>query len=577
MAAHVFAESVDVLHRRVYYWRERRSGDASITQRWIERSNLTDRLASVRGIADFLVQNAPSLKAEFDKYTLDVDLRTLFKALHNAPEEERPALIELAAGYLDSVTPSVYADTDPYLRLCCHLALNRMVPELMELVADEPPVVHRLHHGHYLDLPFIGDKRLGIPDEIYAADDLIELHSRIDDVAWQDGRLRMEGHAYIRCVPMGPDSHIRVSLWHERTGTEVEVPVTRVVRPDVTVESRQTAVSYDHSGFVVEVDPAQLKSGRWSTGLGSWSWRIQVRAGGQKRSNVVKYMAEGRGWWLDPAVIGSVWARHTNVGGGALGLQINEPGAILTGLRQDGGVIQLNGRFTRTDTDAAVARLVLTRDDSEEVQVPVSIGPEGPGGRTFHCRVPLTALVTPLDVIHRETHALTIGEGMRYEVRLVVSDQIRSPIAIPAGMEHGLYTLGDREIRLTATRYGNLTVAERVARPTVTSWGTDGGRLTIAGEYRGPRMDALVLRRHDPRIDVPVPLTWTGTRFAGSFEPPEVQDTWSLLAETDVGDVSVVADRNLLAAGRPVVGWAALGAHKGDSLVVRVKFDPVSD
>jgi hypothetical protein len=161
-------------------------------------------------------------------------------------------------------------------------------------------------------------------------------------------------------------------------------------------------------------------------------------------------------------------------------------------------------------------------------------------------------------------------------VRLAVG-QGRHAITLSPDVPYGHLTFGDREIRLTTSQYGNLSVIERITRPTVTSWAAADGRLAITGEYAGPRPDALILRRHDPRVNQAIPLTWDGTTFTASLEPPPgPADNWWLLVETGAGEVSVVADRSLLTKARPTVGGTALGAVKGDTVVLRVRYVPLS-
>jgi CDP-glycerol glycerophosphotransferase len=96
LAANLRAGAIDVLHPRVYYWRDRPTGD-STTQQVARMSNARDRVTSAHMVLDLLDRaDVPEARALAHAYLVDVDLVALATALPHVPDVERGELLGLA-------------------------------------------------------------------------------------------------------------------------------------------------------------------------------------------------------------------------------------------------------------------------------------------------------------------------------------------------------------------------------------------------------------------------------------------------------------------------------------------------
>ncbi|WP_067454462.1 bifunctional glycosyltransferase/CDP-glycerol:glycerophosphate glycerophosphotransferase [Actinomadura macra] len=270
--AHALAGSVDVLKETVYFWRKR---PGSITEDRYGWDNISQRMRSVGTLRAGLADYAPHLLAAFDEHALvDVDLRVLLEALPRTDDEHREDLVEIGAALVEKINPRVLKRFPALLRLQLHLLCRRMTPELLEVLrfvhlgspAQTPRVRRGLRPRWYAEYPFFEDEERAVPSHVYDVTDELTPMAAIDRAVWVDGRLRIEGHAYIKHLDSSTEDGSRIRVWllaSNRRGL-LRVPVQRVRRPDVTARSRQPVVSYDWSGFVAEIDPSSLRIfGRW--------------------------------------------------------------------------------------------------------------------------------------------------------------------------------------------------------------------------------------------------------------------------------------------------------------------------
>ncbi|WP_242903066.1 CDP-glycerol glycerophosphotransferase family protein [Actinomadura terrae] len=270
--AHALASSVDVLKDTVYYWRKR---PGSITEDRHGWDNLSQRMRSVSVLRAGLADYAPHLLGAFDEHALvDIDLRVLLDALPRTDDDHLDDLVEVGAALAKKISSRVLKRFPAILRLQLHLLCRRMVPELLEVLqfvqlglpAQTPRVRRGLRPRWFAEYPFFEDDERAVPSHVYDVTDELTPVAAIDRVGWVDGRLRIEGHAYIRHLDSSTRDGSRIRLWllaSNRRGL-MRVPVRRIRRPDVTARSKQPVVSYDWSGFVAELDPASLKIfGRW--------------------------------------------------------------------------------------------------------------------------------------------------------------------------------------------------------------------------------------------------------------------------------------------------------------------------
>ncbi|MCO5999595.1 bifunctional glycosyltransferase/CDP-glycerol:glycerophosphate glycerophosphotransferase [Actinoallomurus rhizosphaericola] len=561
--AHVLASSVDVLHPHVYYWRQRDSGELSITQRKAELANLEDRMLSVQQVHDFLREHAPQLKAIYDGYALEVDLRVLVESLLTAPDGDQKRILELGQEFLRDVDPSILENLKVSHRLGYHLLGRGMLPQLIEVLKFDRSekwrmeVVRRgrLRPRYYAKYPFFEDASLNLPTSLYDIGEELELQAGVDDVTCQDGRLRIDGHAYVKHLPMTSESRLDVWLEHTKSKRKIELPVTRVRRPDVTADSGQGAVSYADSGFRVDIPLTQLRiDSAWKAA--DWRIHVAVKTGGLRRTGTIGKQAPGRATWTPIAEVGDgARVQVTKSNSDAIVVRVKRPTVIVTGQRLDGDTAEITGWIDGTPGTCA---LQLTRRQGvRAIEFPVRTEPAAPaGGTSFTARIPMDQLAEDLDLVDRVVNVAQVGEGVQWDVSLMVDGKARK-LAMNDDVAAVRHAFGSREVTVTRTRYGNLTAVERSSRPVVdrTEWLPDG-RLRLSGTA-AERPPVLILRHRRVSHEHRFPLSWDGDRFTVEFTPgriaklagelPLASGNWAFVVNTPAGEVPVVIDRLRLA------------------------------
>ena len=523
--AHVLASSVDVHSPHVYYWRQRDSGEPSITQRKAELSNLEDRMESVRQVHNFLHAHAPRLKPVYDGYALDVDLWVLVASLLTATGDERDRIVELGQEFLGVVDDDVLDGLPAARRLSYHLLGRGLLPELLETLRFEQTERSRLsvvrrglaRRRFYARYPYFGDGTL--PRSVYDVTDELELVAGIDDVTWEGGRLRIDGHAYVERLAMTPDTRLEVWLEHTGSGRRVALPVTRVPRPDVTADSGQAVVSYDGSGFRVDVDPEKLKiDNAWQAA--DWLLRVSVQAEGLRRTGVFHRQARGRASWTPMSdVADGVRMQLMREGSEPVVIRLKRPGAFVTDLRVDGDGAEITGRVG--GTPKACELQITRRRGVAVVSVPAEVRPLAAGGSEFTARVPLAELAAEPDLVDRVVNVAQVGEGIQWDVAVRVRGKTRK-LAMTESARPVRYVLGASEVTFTTTRFGNLAVVERSSRPVVedVTW-TPDGRLVLTGTA-AERPRALILRHRRASEEYRFAMVWDGDRFTVEVAPGRV-------------------------------------------------------
>ncbi|MGI5164722.1 CDP-glycerol glycerophosphotransferase family protein [Spirillospora sp. CA-253888] len=592
ISAHVLAGKVDVLEQVVYYWRRR---EGSITRRRDEPANLGDRMKSVEMVQRFLKEHAPELKADFDRYALDVDLGILTESLVGADEETRRQTMELGVAALEHSEAVALRTMPVNRRLRFHLMGRRMLPELLEALAFEKTQHRyveyvrrgRLRKRWYAEYPFFEDAAKGVPLEVYEVNDELKLWSNVDEMRWQDGRLRIEGHANFERLAVAAPADLGLRAWLERKGRggrRVPLDVVRSHRPDVTGDSHQGAVSYDWSGFVAEIDPALLKTnGKWRPG--SWRLRVEASVPGHKAVDTVRSPGQARvKWTSDQAVDGPVRMRPV-AGGDGLLIQIRVDEVTLTGHRRVGGELELNGRLNDSHQAGSVQVRASRMHSLENVQRPASVEADG----TFTARLPLDELVSAPAVDDAVTGIAQVRDAVDWDVVLMVGDRTVK-IGMPGEALEGRYAVSGREFALTRTRYGNLRGVERSHRLVADRVVWIDDRLVVTGDFAGTesdRPDRLVLRRRRSSDRYEFPLSWEGGRFTTSFAPARVpafgeelplgSGVWELYALTDGRETNVVSERGALGLlPEPRVAGAhrvTVDSYQVDALLLRIRLD----
>ncbi|MER7543779.1 CDP-glycerol glycerophosphotransferase family protein [Spirillospora sp. NPDC127506] len=591
----LLATAVDVLDTTVYFWRDRPGTAPRLRP---DPAHVTERMATLAKVRNFVHDHAPELLAVHDMYALDLDVRELMLALPAATWEERERLVELGAEVVADADRSAAHGLDAIRRLALHLLGERMLPELLEVLKFEEgglqdvPIVPRgrLRPRWYARYPFFDDAERAIPLDVYDVTDEIGLWADVDRVEWDVDTLIVEGHAHFDRfdVSAAADSRIRVWMRDVKTGREVRLPVERTRCPEVTARSGQSNVSYDWSGFTVRVEPEYLLDGdEWRTA--TYELLAEVSTAGRRAVQRLTATAPAVRWTAARQVDEHVAVQPAAGDDDVFAVHVKRAKAVLTRIRRDGDVLELTG-WTRRALGAGAAMVAARRHGGEEIRGEVTLRQsavlrmaEGTGF-DFTARLPLEFLTSVRDgpAPHQPHLRDAIDWDLRLTgeggpLRLTVASNVRPVrLALPGR---------GRELALTRTAFGNLRAVERTARPVVRAAGWDAaGLLTLTGDFADPedRPDRLILRRRRSGDEHHVPAAWEQNRFTAAFTPaamavfgtdlPLRSGTWDVLARTRSGEVAVVVEREAIPAlpARRRVGTHEfeLGVHQTDALTL---------
>jgi CDP-glycerol glycerophosphotransferase len=516
--AHVLASAVDVIPDPTYYWRERGKGPLSITQSRTEISNFRDRIAALLAIDGFLRDRSlTGLLREHQRKALVNDLWLYVGDLSRTSVAYQREFIALGGRYLSQVDRRVLAKLPSTHKLAYHLVQAGQLDQLMEYNtwrAEQPvktiPVVRSFGRLH-ADLPFRGNRSLGVPARIYRPYwRELDPFVRVEDLSWHDSRLVISGCAFVPSTDVTERRHTSKIVILRPVGRRrlpIVVPASSLRHPRATSWSGQDRYTYGWAGFRCEISSRWFRLGRrWLTG--EWDCYVLVR---------------GRGVWR-PARL------HTPVGGSAerpeylqvapgirfgarwdqqrLQVAVTTTPAILQGCQHVGNDLQIDVDVDRLGASAR-AELVLVRSMGTATRhFPTTV--ERMDGTTTRVRgaMPLRALVP-------ETGEAGDG-GAEWDLYVGGEGQERTRVAFPARQSEYRYPAGHQEIAVGRTRNGDTAIVRRDVRPVIDehSWSSDG-RLTLRGSYpasaAGP--SEAVLRRRSSTDQHVVRCDRQGDRF----------------------------------------------------------------
>jgi CDP-glycerol glycerophosphotransferase len=520
---HFAARSVDVLSDVIYYWRTREGETLSITQRRNEPRELDNRITAIQEVSEYLHRHGPRrAKAWYDATVVAQDLKYFLNALDIADDEYRAYFLDRVNRFLDGVSRRAFWRLPAVERLKWHLVRRRMMPELLEIrrfeqteLRDSPLV--RIRGRWYADLPFRTDRSLRIPQRLFRIDKDLQFSSGLDRLRWEDGRLRIDGWAFIEGIGAPSRRTQRVTLVALAPGrlqsvrmriAGVRVGARNVERRDPAVGTGGGAFDVTWSGFTATLSPRRLRSlGRWRDGR--WDLYVALRVGRLRR-----YRAR---YTVDPARPLRA-AQHVVRGGAAVAVEPSPDGEVVLRVRTrwatlhehriDGDDLVLAGELSAAGRGQP--RLVAqAREDGPRHAFPVAIEGGRPQAR-FTSRVALSA-VGGADAEYELTME---GDGPTHHVTL------GDDAAAVAGVRDA------REVALARSLDGVAMLVVRPPRATLdaASWSGDGD-LEVAGHIRAPHgAHELVLggRSSGRRHAFPIQATGTDGRFTATLTPARV-------------------------------------------------------
>ncbi|HCA86212.1 MAG TPA: glycosyl transferase family A [Streptomyces sp.] len=584
--AHVLAESVDVIGEPVYYWRLRDGeGAPSITQRRTEPRGIRDRAQAVATVSRFLGSRPDDpvrreLKNAYDHRCLTDDLRIFLQVLPQAEEDFHDEFLRSVNDYLDQVDPKIVLDLPTPLRVKWLLVRKHAMGELLEMFAAEragEPVELRGLLRKYARFSWLDASAVGLPRRVLRMDPELRLRAPLQELSWESGKLRLLGHARIDRIDQPTKHHAVKVVQLKKAGSRrrIVLPVRNVHRPEATANAQQH--NYDWAGWELLLDPARLrKGGRWEEGV--WHVGIAVATSGLVRKRSVHTSGPTAAnhppyQWLD-----GDFRLLPTITNGSLKLRVEKVRALVTGHRQDGDAVQVDGEIREPLAAGETVTLrVANRKSGEQHAYPAVLDTATTGHTSFRVRVPLqdVALVPqPLEPSQREGAAADTADIAQAAKRLWSTELVATG---PAGTERRFSTvvregLADHQIRLPASlgeyadrnelallagNNGYLKLCVRPLQARLTEVRRTDDRLLLTGSVPMKLSEpVLVLGARDQAEEktVPVRLLPDG-RFEAEFAPGAVpgpygalplrNGRWNLFLRSADGSVDVpfVIDR----------------------------------
>ncbi|WP_405017784.1 bifunctional glycosyltransferase family 2 protein/CDP-glycerol:glycerophosphate glycerophosphotransferase [Kitasatospora sp. NBC_00070] len=385
---HYLAKSVDVLSEPIYHWREREVGEMSITQMRTNPKGLIDRVKSMELVRAWLLgRPEPEFKEylrSYDENNLVEEIPMFFWSVLEGDQDYREAYQVNVSRLLRAIGPEQVRKLRAPLRLKYHLTLQNRMSEFVDQMAFEKdsngaaPARGLLRP--YADYPFLRGGRKSVPADVLRLDNALVMRSRLYDTAWEDGKLKITGHAFPE--HLGAENRhdmVKVLVLREAKGRRVLAVQTKAMyNPEATASSPHDLYNCDWAGFSAVIDPKRLKHrGEWRDG----SWRVLIAGIG--KGGVYKGRISG-GWsdnaeyppvqWVEDDVRIVPWLKENHVH-----LRVERVRARALTVTERGGEVTVTGRVgSGADLAGVQLRMVHTESD-RDLLYPVELGT--PSGR----------------------------------------------------------------------------------------------------------------------------------------------------------------------------------------------------
>ena len=522
--AHVLVSAVDVLNEPVYWWRQRQHGSRSITQRRIEVKNLEDRIRAARAVNDFLVErDERELKKHHDRRVLAHDVQLYVAAMLAGDEHYQRRFVELVGDYLGITDEAVLRGLTPLDRLKYHLVRAGDTGRLVQVLD------YQMTRGHALPVRKGGLRLLaqppcddsGIPKDVLDVSRVVPMRAGVDAVAWERGRLVVEGFAYIEKIGLPtPVSALRRVQLRETGGSRVVDlwPLPRL-RPDVTAGVAAADVSYTWSGFRAVVDPRRLAP---APGQQEASWEVVVRLLTPWARRSIRLGPPRRGATKFPThaivapgltVVPTITERER------LTITVRRDDVVARAVRVAAEQLHVEGVARAGPGDLAGAVLAAyDQRGQRRVGPAVEAGRlTAAGQRSFAAWLPLAGIVAGDRALPATTWDLALQGGGLTRGRL--------PLTLAPEQGEVAAAVDTREVLARAGAAAHLQVLDRppvlVARH---GWFADDGTLHLSGRLVGDTVTAAIEVRHRVFGRHRFPLEHQGERFTARLAVFAVED-----------------------------------------------------
>ncbi|RAG81710.1 CDP-glycerol:glycerophosphate glycerophosphotransferase [Streptacidiphilus pinicola] len=399
---HYLAEKVDVLGEPIYNWRERETGERSITQNRSDPRGLKDRVASMRLVRAFLAaQQGPEFRdylRAYDRNALMEEIPLFFGAALEGDQELHQVFADHVGRLLSEIGAKAIDRLPLEQRLRYYLISQRRIDDFLAVL--------RWQWDHQGAVPVRGtlrpraaypvlEGRPPVPASVLRLGPELVVRTQLRGADW-DARnvLRLTGHAYPTHLG-APSRHSAlkmVMLRETHSRRTLMLPAKTVRTPEVTADHGQLLRDCDLAGFAVGIDPRRLRQdGRWVDG----TWRVTVAvvgAGRPRRSRIKSgHHASGqspRSSWVadDVRVVPEIRDHH-------LYLRVEHAHALTGAIRARDGRIEFNGRIRAALAPRVEALRIRHVEDGSMalLELPVSFAPTAAGPRTLGARTAGTA------------------------------------------------------------------------------------------------------------------------------------------------------------------------------------------
>lgn len=397
--AQFLAEAVDIISSPTYYWRLREGeGTPSITQRRTEPKAVRDRTSAVESVSLFFGkqpgEEAAQLKREYDRSVLNGDLRIFLNVVPEGDEEFRAEFLRVINRFLDQVDPQVVMELTAIQRIKWLLVRKHAMTELVELINSErrgDPIEIDGRLRKYASFSALDNNSSLIPKRARRIDPDLTSRAPLQKITWEDGKLRLFGHAWIDRIDQSTKRSAVKVLALKKNGSRrrMVLPLRNVYSPECTTLSPRKQYNYDWAGWELLFDPAKLrKGGQWVEG--TWHVGLGIASAGLVRKRAVHASGAGAAnqspyHWLDDD-----FRLLPNTSTGALKLRVERVRALVTGHRAVDDSVEIEGDIRVPLTAGETVNLeVSNRKSGELLSYPVDLKRAADGRASFQVLVPL--------------------------------------------------------------------------------------------------------------------------------------------------------------------------------------------
>jgi CDP-glycerol glycerophosphotransferase len=339
---YIQANLIAVIPNVVYYWNVVRDAEVkSITQRRLEFTNFSDRIAVHRMMDDYLLAHgAGDLKVHKDVKFIRHDLRLYLRFLSARDPDYQQKFVRLAADYLASVSEQTLAMVNPVQRILVHMLRRQDIDETLK-------AVQYLRHGYkvsselverdgrvywsakYLDTPegraIMDVTQMGLHRTPFSEQ---SLYNEVTTLDITGRRMRLEGRLLNQFRRIQPTDDLRLTLVVRRRGTQPrrEVRVTVLGHEGAYVRWRADVDLLDVTRPFDQLIPA-------------WDLRMEVRWNGALNAPTLS---------IDPRVLTphsvALRGRFGGLARGRISPYVTFNGNLALQQARDDGVARFSGR-----------------------------------------------------------------------------------------------------------------------------------------------------------------------------------------------------------------------------------------